>query len=121
MGRDDGKENAMGVTVEKLTGLIAADDRFAIPHTDLRAAQVAAMNERFQERRGRIKLPGHRAVEANCTEIRVTEDAVPLLFPHTAYKSYPEAWLIGEKWDRMSKWLGKIFSYAIGPLDGGGS
>jgi hypothetical protein len=107
----------MGVTVEKLTGLIAADDRFAIPHTDLREAQVAAMNERFQERRERIKLLGHRAVEANCTEIRVTEDAVPLLFPHTAYKSYPEAWLIGEKWDRMSKWLGTISSYPIAPID----
>jgi hypothetical protein len=103
--------------VEGLTALMRADDRFAIPHAELREAQIEALNERFQERRERIKLLTHRAKEANLGEIRAIEDVVPLLFPHTAYKSYPEAWLSEQKWDRMGKWLGTISSYPITPID----
>ena len=103
--------------VEALTGLMRADDRFAIPHAELRAVQVEAMNERLQERRDRIKLLAHRASQAGLGEIRSREDAVPLLFPHTAYKSYPESWLIEEKWDRLGKWLATISSYPIAPID----
>ena len=54
----------MGTAVERLTSLVDSPQRFAIPHSELRAAQVEAMNERFQDRRERIKLLGHRASEA---------------------------------------------------------
>src|SRR5262245_1663005 len=114
-GRQGGRR--MGAAVEKLTGLAQAGDRFAIPHADLREAQLEAMNETFRERRERIKLLGHRAKEAGLTEIRGLEDAVPLLFPHTAYKSYPESWLIGEQWERLGKWLSTVSSYPIAPID----
>ena len=107
----------MAAAVDKLIGWARADDRFAVPHADLRTAQVEAMNERFQERRQQIKLLDHRAKEANLTEIRTAEDVVPLLFPHTAYKSYPEGWLTEQKWDRLGKWLGTVSSYPIAPID----
>src|SRR5262245_16180776 len=110
----------MGAAVEKLTGWVHAADRFAIPAADLRGAQIEAMNEHFQERRQRIKLLGHRANEANVTEIRAVEDAVPLLFPHTAYKSYPESWLAEQKWDRLGKWLGTISAHPIAAIDTSG-
>lgn len=42
---------------------------------------------------------------------------VPLLFPHSVYKSYPESFLIEEKWDRLGKWLGTVSPYAISPID----
>ena len=51
----------MGAAVEQLTSRVRAADRFATPHAELRAIQVEAMNERFQERKDRIKLLGHRA------------------------------------------------------------
>ena len=62
----------------------------------MRDIQVAALDERFQERKDCLKLLGHRANEAGITEIRGVEDMVPLLFPHTAYKSYPESFLMEE-------------------------
>ena len=37
--------------VEKLTRLVTADDRFTFSHDELRATQIEAMNERFQERK----------------------------------------------------------------------
>ena len=107
----------MGAAVEKLTGLAQAADRFAIGHADLREAQIDAMNECLQERRERIKLLDHRAKEASLREIHTLEDVVPVLFPHTAYKSYPESWLIGQKWDRLGKWLGTVSAYPIAPID----
>jgi hypothetical protein len=111
------EERAVAGEVERLTGLAQAEDRFAIPHSELRDAQVAAMNERLQERRDRIKLLGHRANEGGIDEIRSRDDAVPLLFPHSVYKSYPESFLTEQKWDRLGKWLGTISPYPIAPIE----
>jgi hypothetical protein len=97
--------------------LVNAEERFAIPYSDLRQLQVEAMNERFQDRKSRIKLLGFRAKESGVTEIRSREDMVPLLFPHTAYKSYPESFLTEQKWDRLGKWLGTVSPYPIAPIE----
>jgi len=107
----------MGAAVERLTGLVSDEGRFDLPHSQLRKAQIEAMNERFQERKAQIKLLGHRAREASISAVRSIEDMVPLLFPHTAYKSYPEGWLMEQKWDRLTKWLGTISSHPINPID----
>jgi hypothetical protein len=107
----------MGEAAERLTRLVESEDRYNIPFADVRAAQVEAMNERFQERRDAIKLVGHRAREANMAEVRSHEDVVQLLLPHTAYKSYPESFLVGEKWDRLGKWLDTVSTYRVPPQD----
>ncbi len=106
----------MGAAVEKLTNLVDSNDRYDIPATELRAAQIEAMNERFQERKDKIKLLAHRASEANLDEVRGLEEVVQLLFPHTAYKSYPESFLMDERWDRMSRWLDTVSTYRV-PVD----
>jgi hypothetical protein len=106
----------MGAAVERLTGLVQAENRYDIPFEQLREAQVAAMDERFQERRGQIKLLGYRANEAMIGAVRSHEQVVKLLLPHTAYKSYPESWLAGKRWDRLSKWLDTVSSHRV-PVD----
>ena len=62
-----------------------------------RDAQIAALSERFQEKKDGIRLLGHRAREAGISEVTSLDDAVKLLFPHTAYKSYPENWLMQQR------------------------
>src|SRR6202011_1968684 len=106
----------MGEAVERLTRLVEAEDRYNIPLADLRGAQIGAMNERFQERKGQIKLVGHRARESGITEMRSHEDVVKLLLPHTAYKRYREKWLLGKRWDRLSKWLDTVSTHRV-PVD----
>jgi hypothetical protein len=61
-------------------------------------------------------LVGHRAREAGITEVRSHEDVVKLLLPHTAYKSYPENWLLAKRWDRLSKWLDTVSTHRV-PVD----
>ncbi|GAB7555604.1 hypothetical protein NRB_51250 [Novosphingobium sp. 11B] len=103
----------MGIAADKLTALVADPERFAFSAGDLRETQVAALDERFQERRDRIKLLGLRARDAGIDSIARIEDVVPVLFPHTAYKSYPESYLMDERWDRLTKWLGTVSAYPI--------
>ncbi|CAN7280109.1 hypothetical protein LJR219_001314 [Phenylobacterium sp. LjRoot219] len=107
----------MGSAVEKLTRLVEAPERFDIPWDDLRPVQIAAMNERFQQRKDAIKLLAHRATEGGVSEVRDLAEVVPLLFAHTAYKSYPENWLGEQKWDRMGRWLSTVSTYPVKDID----
>lgn len=103
----------MGAAADKLTAFVESTERFSFPAEELRDTQLAALNERFQENKDRIKLLKLRASDAEIEEIRDFADMVQLLFPHTAYKSYPESFLMEEKWDRLTKWLGTISPYKI--------
>lgn len=87
------------------------------PYAEVRDQQIAAMNERLQEQGQRIKLVALRAADAGITEIGALADAVPLLLPHTAYKSYPESFLTDKRWDRLTKWLGTVSAYPTDTVD----
>ncbi len=107
----------MGEAVEKLLAYAHGGKGFTVPFAEVRDLQIAAMNERFQEQVDRIKLLGLRAREAGMTEIRDFADVVPLLLPHTAYKSYPESFLTERRWDRLTKWLGTVSAYPVDNVD----
>ena len=106
----------MGTAVDRLMRLVEAEDRYNVPFGELRGVQLEAIDERLQERKGQIKLVGHRAREAGITAVRSLEEVVRLLLPHTAYKSYPESWLVEKRWDRLSKWLDTVSSHRV-PVD----
>lgn len=103
----------MGDLVNRLTNLVEAGNRYDIPAAELRETQIAAINERFQERKDQIKLVAHRATEAGINEVRSLEEVVKLLLPHTAYKSYPENFLAQKRWDRLSKWLDTVSTHRV--------
>ncbi len=107
----------MGDAIDKLLAYQGKANRFDIAWAELQADQITALNESFQDRKDKIKLLGHRAREAGIEAVTSLADMVPLLFPHTAYKSYPESFLSEEKWDRLSKWLGTVSPHAIAALD----
>jgi len=88
-----------------LTELARSPDPFRNAPADLAELQLAAVRERFAERRQQIRTLDRRAQEVGVTEIRSLDDLVPLLFAHTNYKSYPEAFIDGGQWARMNLWL----------------
>jgi hypothetical protein len=102
---------------ERLVAMVDDANPFELSFGELRDAQLEAVNERFQSRVGEIKLLANRAEEGGIGEVRSMEDIVPLLFAHTAYKSYPENWLMDEKWDRMGKWLDTVSTQRVKPMD----
>jgi hypothetical protein len=110
----------MGSAVERLTNLVDAKDRHDIPLAELLSVQIEAANERLNERVGAIRLLANRAETAGIRKISSRADIVPLLFAHTAYKSYPEAWLSQGKWDRMGQWLDTVSTHRVKGVDTAG-
>lgn len=107
----------MGEAANKLMSYMPDSSGYDIPYSDIRDLQITAMNERLQEQGVRIKLVTLRAKDAEISEITKLEDVVPLLLPHTAYKSYPESFLTEKKWDRLTKWLGTVSAYPTDNVD----
>jgi hypothetical protein len=109
----------MNSAVEKLTSLAGAKDCYDIPHPELLPMQIEAADERLKSR-GAIRLLAHRAETAGIKTIRKAADLLPLLFAHTAYKSYPESWFTQGKWDRMGQWLDTVSSHRVRGIDNEG-
>ncbi len=107
----------MGEAVDQLLAYVSREDCYTVSFSEVRDLQVVAMNERLKERIEEIKLVKFRAEEAGIEEIRERADVVPLLLPHTAYKSYPENFLIQEKWDRLTRWLGTVSTHPTDNVD----
>lgn len=106
----------MGSNIDQLVSAVGTDGAYA-SYSEVKDVQIAAMNERLQEQVDRIKLVKLRAQDAEITRITRLEDVVPLLLPHTAYKSYPESFLTDKKWDRLTKWLGTVSAYPTDNVD----
>ncbi|MCB2075331.1 MAG: hypothetical protein KDE49_16705 [Novosphingobium sp.] len=100
-----------------LCDLSESADRFNLPSTELSNAQLVAVDERFQAAKKDIKLVRLRAEEAGLERIRSFDDLVQLLLPHTAYKSYPENWLLQGRWSHLTKWLETVSTYPIGAIE----
>ena len=103
----------MGETVNELISHMPGSSGYDIAYAQLRELHLAALKERLEERIDKIKLVGLRARDNGISEIRSPEDIVPLLLPHTAYKSYPERFLTEKRWDKLTKWLGTISTHPI--------
>lgn len=84
------------------------DAAFNQPAVALAPQQLKAAQEVFEERVEQIPLLRRRAAEAGIGRIRTFHDIVPLLFAHTVYKSYPQSFIDGGRWDRMLQWLGTL-------------
>lgn len=81
---------------------------FALGEKERDEAQLEAARQRFATLAPRIAPLGRMAAENGITEITRWEDLVPLLFPHTVYKSYPLSFIEQGRFDRMTKWLGSL-------------
>jgi hypothetical protein len=103
--------------VDALVQLAMTDAAFDYDPAEMRLRQLEAVDERFQDRVDRIKLLRNRAEAGGVHQVRQESDVVPLLFAHTAYKSYPESWLTERKWDRMGRWLDTVTTRRVEPID----
>lgn len=103
--------------VDRLVSLVDTDNPFDLPFAELLPRQLAAIDERFKDRVGHIKLLQNRAESGGIRDVLRMSDVVPLLFAHTAYKSYPESWLCEQKWDRLGRWLDTVSTHRVRPMD----
>jgi len=109
-----------GSEIDQLVSQVEDKDPFDYDYADVLPRQLEAINARFHDLVDKIKLLANRAEEGGIGEVTSMDDIIPLLFAHTAYKSYPESWLMAGKWDRMGKWLDTVSTERVKPIDTSG-
>lgn len=102
---------------DQLIAFAKTADPFRGAPEGLAELQMEAIRERFTERRAQIKTLDKRAKETGVDEIRSLDDVVPLLFAHTNYKSYPEAFIDAGQWKHMNAWLRTLCTYSTDDID----
>ncbi len=89
----------------------------SIPREELKELQRQAMVIRFQQHRESIEILRKLADRLGITKLNDFNDVVPLLFSHTAFKSYPAALIDNKRFDLMTKWLDKVTSHDLSHVD----
>ncbi len=74
---------------------------------------IEQVNALFQQRVAQVPVLRQRAGAEGVREIRFLEDLVPLLFPHTVYKSYPASLVDNGRWVQLNRWLSSVSSRPI--------
>ena len=88
-----------------------------IPRDELEALQRGAMKHRFADHRDNIEIVRSLADRLDIKDVREFNDITPLLFAHTAFKSYPAALLDNKRFDLMTKWLQKQTTHDLSNVD----
>ena len=80
----------------------------AFSREQIEAVHLAGLRKRFGELRRQVPVLDRLATEQGIDGIESLEDAVPLLFPHTVYKSYPLSLLERAQFDRLTRWRSSL-------------
>ena len=89
----------------------------SIARDELEELQRQAMAIRFQQHVQSIEMVRKLADRLGITELNEFNDVVPLMFSHTAFKSYPAALIDNKRFDLMTKWLDKLTSHDLSRVD----
>jgi len=93
------------------------DELFAIEWPDVKAMQLKAIQSRFDDMRGRIKMLTSLTDDLGIKQITKAEDITPLCFPHTVYKSYSMSYIEKGRYDRLNSWLQGLTTHNIEGID----
>src|SRR6218665_2764054 len=94
-----------------------ADEAYALDPAALDALKLAHARRLFAKQRPLIDMIGRLADREGIAEIGAFDDLVPLLLGHESYRSYPQTWLEGGDFTRMTKWLSKLVSKDLISID----
>src|SRR5271170_4121146 len=92
----------------------------SIGRPELEELQRQAMGIRFRQHYESIEMLRKLADRLGITAVDEFNDVVPLLFSHTAFKSYPAALIDKKRFDLMTNWLDKLTSYDLSRVDTNG-
>jgi hypothetical protein len=88
-----------------------------IASDELEDLQREAMAIRFRQHYDSIEMLSKLADRLGVTELSEFNDVVPLMFSHTAFKSYPAVLVDNKRFDLMTRWLDKLTSYDLSKVD----
>jgi hypothetical protein len=93
------------------------DDAFKLTNAEIEDIQLTGLRKRFAALRPALPALAKLAADQGIAEINAIDDAAPLLFPHTVYKSYPLSFLERGQFDRLTKWLSGLTTVDLSAVD----
>ncbi|NWJ47574.1 MAG: hypothetical protein HXX08_17085 [Chloroflexi bacterium] len=94
--------------IEHVSELINHPDPYSIPYAELQALRLKLLQKWFDQNYRQIPVLQRAADRKGITRIEKAEDAIPLLFSHSTYKTYPESFLEKGQWDKLNLWLATL-------------
>jgi len=107
----------MGDARQALVSMADQARPFDVARTELEATWLDAANDLFAKRRRQIPALDRLAEDVRVDRISSLEDLVPVLFAHSAYKSYPRSLLEKRRWDGLTRWLNTVAASPIENID----
>jgi hypothetical protein len=89
----------------------------ALPRKDVDEMQLSALQQRFEQLRGPLRVLKSTVDEMGFDRINRLEDGAALLFPQTVYKSYPISLLEKSRFDQLTKWLSRLTTTDLSNVD----
>jgi len=89
----------------------------SIDKDELEAIQKRAFAIRFEEQSTSIKVLKDLVERLGVSQVKEFDDLVPLLFPHTIFKSYSASLLDKKRFDLMTRWLDQLTTYDLSGVD----
>ncbi len=96
---------------------ISYRDWWAMPQAEVDAFQLKVLQQRFNDLKDKVVTLGKLAEIQGVDAITTLDDVVPILFQHTAYKSYPMSLLEKGKFKQLTQWLNKLTAHDLSNLD----
>jgi hypothetical protein len=90
-----------------------------LPRKHAEAMQLAAFQRRFADLRDRLPVLNAAAAEQGIDKVANLDAGSNLLFPDSIYKSYPVSLLEKNRFDQLTKWLGRLTTTDLSKADVG--
>ncbi|MET0378664.1 MAG: hypothetical protein ABW049_06680 [Spongiibacteraceae bacterium] len=92
-------------------------DLYTRSKEEVEAFRLALLRKRFSELVDRVGALRKLAEIQGVREINSLDDAAPILFQHTVYKSYPMPFLEKGRFDALTKWFSQLTAHDLSGVD----
>ncbi|HEX9834934.1 MAG TPA: hypothetical protein VGA66_17940 [Mycobacterium sp.] len=107
----------MTTASEQLVGYANDPRYYEVSRAELEPLWLAAANERLGQQCERIPVLARLTDDLGIKQFESLGDLIPLLFAHSNYKSYPEAFIDNGRWNLMNQWLDTLSSNRVEGVD----
>ncbi|MEZ5735762.1 MAG: hypothetical protein R3E09_08150 [Novosphingobium sp.] len=90
---------------------------FAVSWRDCEDVQLAALKMRFGQLLDSVAALQKLAKREGITAIDSVDDALPLLFDHRVYKSYPLSLIENRDFPKLNSWLNRLTTHDLSKVD----
>jgi len=95
-------------------------DLYTYSPQEVEEFRLKILQKRFNDLKDKVGALRKLAEIQGVSEIKTLDDAAPVLFQHTVYKSYPMPFLEKSRFDALTKWFDQLTAHDLSGIDASG-